>query len=143
MSFTGTGVAIGALALALVVMWRHRWQGSRFTVALMLLAGFGISQAGWAGTALAAVGGWVGGFAGEGTAQVFGVSVPAVVLIVMVAWVVIDVWDRSIHRFTPWVALALPAVLATVGGIYLGAGDDALAVIGRGLTNLAGWLGTL
>jgi hypothetical protein len=143
MSFTSAAVGVLALAVALVIMWRHRWQGSRFTVVLMLLAGFGIAATGWVGQMLGRVGEWIGGAADAGTARLFGVSVPVVVIAVMVTWLVVDMRDRTIHPATPWMALALPTVLAVVGGVYIGAGDTALAAIGTGLSNLAGWLGAL
>jgi hypothetical protein len=142
-SFSATAVGVLALAVALVIMWRHRWQGSRFTVGLMLLAGFGIAATGWVGQMLARGGEWIGGAVDAGTGRLFGVSVPIVVIAVMVTWIVVDVRDRQIHPATPWIALALPTVLAVVGGVYIGAGDTVLATIGTGLSSMAGWLGAL
>jgi hypothetical protein len=143
MEFTGTAVAAIFLAIALIVMWRHRWQGSRFTVVLMLFAGFGVVGIGWIGAGLGQLGEWLGGLATEGTARLFGVSAPIVVLAAAVTWLVVDVKDRTIHPVTPWLALALPSLLATVGGVYIGAGDTALSVAGEGLASAAGWLGSL
>lgn len=143
MAFSATAVGVLALAVALIIMWRHRWQGSRFTVVLMLLAGFGIAATGWVGDMLGRLGETIGGAADAGTARLFGVSVPVVVIAAMVTWIVVDMRDRSIHIATPWLALALPTVLAVVGGVYIGAGDTALSAIGTGLTNLAGFLGAV
>lgn len=142
-SFGPTGVAVLAFAVAITIMWRHRWQGSRLTVLLMLLAGFGLVAMGWVGQMLARLGQWAGTAADTGTGRLFGVSVPVVVVFVMATWLVVDLRDRHIHQATPWIALALPSVLAVVGGVYLGLGDSVLGAIGTGLTNLAGWLGGL
>lgn len=142
-TFSATAVGVLALAVALIIMWRHRWQGSRFTVALMLLAGFGLVATGWVGDMLGRAGEWVGGLADAGTGRLFGVSVPVVVIAVIVTWLVVDLRDRQIHPATPWLALALPTVLAVVGGVYIGAGDTVLNTIGTGLGSVAGWLGTL
>ena len=142
-TFSATAVGVLALTIALVIMWRHRWRGSRFTVALMLLAGFGVAATGWLGNMLARAGEWIGGAADAGTGRVFGVSVPVMVIAAMVTWVVVDVRDRNIHPATPWIAFALPTVLAVVGGIYIGAGNTVLTAIGTALTSVAGWLGAL
>jgi hypothetical protein len=141
--FSATAVAVILFAVATVTMWRRNWSATRLTVVMMLLAGFGIVANGWAGDMLGRLGEWLGGLADAGTARLFGVSAPVVVIAVMVAWIVVDMRDRTIHRATPWLALALPTVLAVVGGVYIGAGDTALSAIGTGLTNLAGWLGAL
>lgn len=143
MTFTGTAVAVLALSVALTVMWRHRWQGSRLIVILMLVAGFGIAGVGLVGDLLGRLGGMIGGAADAGTGRLFGVSVPVVVIAVMVTWIVVDMRDRMIHIATPWIALALPSVLAVVGGIYIGMSDTALGAAGEALTHLAGWLGSL
>jgi len=143
MNFGGTAVSLISLAIAVTIMWRHQWRGSRFIVLLMLIAGFGITAAGWVGDLLARGGQMIGNAVGSGTSQAFGVSVPALVVVVMVTWIVVDMRDRSIHKATPWIALALPTVLAVVGGVYLGFGDTVLDTIGTGLGNFAGWLGAL
>lgn len=143
MNFGGTAVSLIALTVALVVMWRHNWEGSRFIVILMLLAGFGITAAGWVGDLLAQGGQMIGTAIGQGTAQAFGVGVPALVVVLMITWVAVDMKDKKIHVATPWVALALPTVLAVVGGVYLGVGDTVLDAIGTGLSHFAGWLGSL
>lgn len=143
MEFSATAVAVVLLAIAGVMMWRRNWNATRLTVAMMLLAGFGIVATGWVGDMLGRLGEWMGGMADAGTARLFGVSAPIVVIAVMVTWIVIDVKDRTIHPATPWLALALPSVLAVVGGVYIGAGNTALSMIGTGMSNLAGWLGAL
>ncbi|MGH8881872.1 MAG: hypothetical protein ACRD0P_31745, partial [Stackebrandtia sp.] len=68
---SAAAVAVIALAVAVTIMWRRRWQGSRLTVILMLVAGFGIT-AGIAGSALTRLGGMVGQAAETGTSKVFG-----------------------------------------------------------------------
>lgn len=142
-TFSGTAVAVLALAVAVTVMWRHRWKGSRFIVVMMLIAGFGITAAGWIGDMLARGGEVIGNAAGEGTSRAFGVSVPVLILVVMITWIVVDVKDRSIHPATPWIALALPTAMAVVGGVYIGLGDTVLTAIGSGLGSVSGWLGSL
>jgi hypothetical protein len=140
-SFSAGVVAVLAFTVALVIMYKRRWQGSRFTVLLMLLAGFGVTAGGWVGDMLARLGEWLGGMAEAGTARLFGVAAPIVVIAVMVTWLALDLRDRKIHPVTPWLALALPTVLAVVGGVYIGFGSTALTTIGSGLGNFAGWLG--
>jgi hypothetical protein len=141
--FSAAAVAVLALAVALTVMWRHRWQGSRLTVLLMLLAGFGLTSMGWFGDMLTRAGTWAGGAADAGTGRLFGVGVPLIVIAVMLTWLVVDMRDRAIHPATPWIALALPTVLAVVGGVYVGIGDTVLGFIGTGLSSLAGWLSSI
>jgi hypothetical protein len=140
---TATTVGVLALGVALVRMGRHGWDGTRLDVLLMLLAGFGIAGQGWLGGLIAEGGAWIAGLAESGTAQAFGVGVPLLVVIGMITLIVVDIKDRSIWKWTPWVALALPTALAVVGGIYVGAGDTVLAGIGDALTNLVGLLGSL
>lgn len=142
-TFSGAAVGVLALAIALTVMWRHQWRGSRLTVALMLLAGFGLVSMGWVGDMLARAGGWLAGVADAGTGRLFGVSVPVVIIAVMVTWIVVDIRDRIIHPATPWLALTLPTVLAVVGGVYLGMSDGVLGNIGGALSTAAGWLSSL
>lgn len=142
MNLTATAVGVLALVVALVRMGRHRWNGTRLDVVLMLLGGFGIAGAGWVGNAMADAGGWIGGFAETGTAQAFGVGVPLLIVVGMITLVVVDMRDRNIWTPTPWVALALPTTMQVVGGISTGAGITVLGWIGTLLTNAAGWLGS-
>lgn len=143
MGLTGTAVAVMALGVALVVMWRHHWRGSRPVVALMLLAGFGITGSGMLGDALVRGGEMLANVANEGTARAFGVGVPMLVLAIVTTLIVVDVKDRIIHPATPWLALAWPTLLAVVGGVSTGVGGTALDAIGSVLTSVAGWLGSL
>lgn len=142
-SFSGTAVAVIALGIALTVMWRHRWQGSRFTVALMLLAGFGVTASGLVGGALVSGGQALATAAEAGTGRLFGVGVPVAVLAVVTTWIVVDVRDRIIHVATPWLALAWPTLLAVVGGVSTGLGVPVLDAIGSALASASGWLGAL
>lgn len=122
MDLTFTTVGIAALVIALVVMWRHNWTGSRFTVILMLLGGAAITTASGAVRNLLMSGGeWLGGFASAGTSQLFGIGIPALLVIGMAVWVVVDLKDRSIHPATPWIALVLPTMLTVIGGVAIGA----------------------
>lgn len=119
---TFTTIGLIALATALVVMWRHRWQGSRFTVILMLLGGAAIASAtGTVRNLLMAGGEWLGRLAENGTSQLFGVGLPALIVVVMAVWLIVDLKDRAIHPATPWIAVALPTMATVVGGVAIGA----------------------
>ncbi len=135
-------VAVLALGIALTIMWRRGWQASRLTVVLMLLAGFGIT-AGLVGQLLTRGGETIAAGISTGTAQLFGVGVPLLLVAVMITVLVVDMKDRVIHKATPWVALALPNTLAVVGGIYVGLGNSALGLLGQGMTNIATVLGSV
>ncbi len=139
---SAAAVAVLALGIAVTMMWRRGWQASRLVVVLMLLAGFGIT-AGLVGRLLTRGGSLIGGAITTGTAQLFGVGVPLLLIVVMVTWLIIDMKDRVIHKATPWMALALPTTLAVVGGIYVGFGNSALGLLGQGMTSLAGMLASL
>jgi len=116
-------LGVAALAVALVVLWRHGWRGSRFTVLLMLAGGVAIAAGGGLITQwLTALGGWLASMAGTATGTAFGVGMPAVVAIAAAVWVTVDLKDRSIHPATPWVALALPTVVMVTGATAI-AGD--------------------
>ena len=116
-------IGVGALAVALVVMWRHRWEGSRLTVVLMLAGGVAIAAGGGLITQwLTALGGWLASMATTATSTAFGVGMPAIVAIAAAVWVVVDLKDRAIHPATPWVALALPTVVMVTGATAI-AGD--------------------
>lgn len=142
-SFSGAAVAVIALAIAVTVMWRHHWQGSRLTVALMLLAGFGVTASGLAGDLLVRGGEALATATTEGTARLFGAGVPMAALAIVTTWIVVDVRDRIIHRATPWLALAWPTLLAVVGGVSTGLGLPVLDALGAAMTSASGWLGAV
>jgi hypothetical protein len=143
MNLTATSVAVIVIVIALVRMFRRHWSATRLDVILMLLGGFGIIGSGLVGQWLASAGQWVGGLLDSTTSQAFGVGIPLVAVVGMAVLIIVDLKDRQIWRFTPWVALAFPTVLQVVGGISTGVGVAVLNVIGEILTGFADWLGSL
>lgn len=141
-SFSATAVAVIALGVALTVMWRRHWSANRIIVVLMLLAGFGITG-GMLGQVLQRGGEAIGGAIDTATSKLFGIGVPLLIIAVLITLVVIDMRDRVIHIATPWVALVLPTMLAVVGGMYIGAGNKALNLLGQAMTGVAGMLTAL
>src|SRR6266545_6161104 len=91
---SAAAVAVLALGIAVTMMWRRGWQASRLVVVLMLLAGFGIT-AGLVGRLLTRGGSLIGGAITTGTAQLFGVGVPLLLIVVMVTWLIIDMKERE------------------------------------------------
>lgn len=143
--FTSAAVAVLALALALMLK-RHRRAG-KTQVVLMLIAGFGIG--GLLGSVLAKAGALLAHVTTTGTAKVFGVAVPAVLVVVLLIELVMQLHpkNKTPHHSTMWLALLLPAVLAVSGGVWASLGGHAgsvLAGIGQGATSLvtsfaSGW----
>jgi hypothetical protein len=135
-SLSAAAVAVIALGVAVIIMWRRNWQASRIIVVLMLLAGFGLTGGAF-GAAARTGGEHIGSAIETTTAKLFGVGVPLLLVAVLIALVAVDMKDRTIHKATPWVALLLPTMMAVVGGMYIGAGDDALNLLGQGMASLA------
>jgi drug/metabolite transporter (DMT)-like permease len=132
-------LSVGALAaIAIVVGYalkrKHVWP--KAVPWLWLLGGFGI--AGVAGDLLVKIGGLLTDLSSAGSAALFGAAVPAMVAIFLGTQLVIDMRpNASPTKWTPWVALAFPAILATAGGVFTQLHDtaddnavEALAAVG-------------
>lgn len=135
-TISGGAVAVIAFGLALLLLYKRGWKPSRIVVVLMLLAGFGLTG-GILGSGILAATRALGEAASTATARGFGVAVPIVLLVIAVAWVVIDMKDRTITVPTPWIALAIPTLMVALGGLYVGIGGEALSTIGNGISGLS------
>jgi len=134
--FSGGAVAVIAFGLALLLLYKRNWRPSRIVVVLMLLAGFGLTG-GIVGDGILAAARALGTAASTATAKAFGVGVPIALLVLAIAWVVIDMKDRVITIPTPWIALAIPTLMVALGGMYVGIGGEALSAIGNGIGGLS------
>lgn len=135
-TLSGGAVAVIAFGLALLLLYKRNWRPSRIVTVLMLLAGFGLTG-GIIGSGILAATKALGAAASTATARGFGVAVPIVLLVLAVAWVVIDMKDKTITRPTPWIALAIPTLMVALGGMYVGIGGDVLGTIGTGVGGLS------
>jgi drug/metabolite transporter (DMT)-like permease len=139
--FTSAAVAVLALAVALMLK-RHRKAG-KTQVVLMLLAGFGVG--GLLGGLLSKAGGLLSHLTSTGTAKVFGIAVPAVLVVILLVELVMQMHpkNKTPHRSTMWLALLLPAVLAMSGGMWAGLGtkaDSLLTNVGNSTTSFVSTL---
>lgn len=137
-SAVGLGLAVVALAAGIVQMRRDRTP--KTVGILFLIAGGGIAGgAGWAGDLLRKAGHLIGTATSVGTAKVFGVAVPAALLVAVLLWLVHDLHPRNRRpsRALPWLALALPVLLATAGGVWSGIGGQVLGSVGAAASSLA------
>src|SRR5947207_5909714 len=88
------GIAVVALVVALVQFKRKKTP--KLVGWLMLVAGAGIAGgAGLAGDFLRQLGNFVSGAVSVGTAKVFGVAVPAAVVLGVALWIGHDLWPKT------------------------------------------------
>lgn len=137
--------ALAAIAFVLALMLRRHKRAPKTQVLLMLLAGFGLG--GVLGHLLAKAGALISHLGTVGTAKLLGVAVPAIVVIALLFELIMQLHpkNKSPHRSTVWLALLLPAVLATAGGVWAGLGvqaDSVLSSLGTGAEALASSLAT-
>lgn len=136
----GTAVAVIALTIAGVLMWKRKMP--KIVALLMLVAGGGL-QAGWLGGILASGIDAAAALAGSLTSAAFGTAVPAVLAVVGLIVYVHDMWPKhSAGRLTAGIGLVLPALVSYLGGAagsIAGSGVDAIGgAIGGALGALFG-----
>lgn len=133
----GSAAAIGVVCLVVgLVLWKRR-KAPRTVGWFMLIAGFGVG--GLLGRFLYKVGTALGKVVSTGTAQLFGVAVPAALLVGIGVWLFLDLHPRGQRpsRALPWLALMFPVLLATMGGMYAGIGGQLLSAVGDTAAELA------
>ena len=113
--FTASLTTIGAAALliGLVITYKQHKHGkppSRFLVALMLIAGIGLSG-GLLKSAIDTVNRYAANLSGTLTSQALGVSIPLIAGLAAAVWIYYDWHTKRIEKATPWIALVLPAML--------------------------------
>jgi len=108
---------IASIALVVGYAFKRKHVLPKVVPWLWLLAGFGI--AGLLGDLLVALGGMFSGASSASSAVIFGVAVPALLAIFLGTMLAIDMRPNSSPtRWTPWVALVFPSILATAGGVF-------------------------
>lgn len=143
MEATLTGGAVAVVLGALGFVMHKKRVAPRWTTSFFLLAGLGITG-GIVGQGLTNLAAMVGRLVGTGTAKAFGVGVPLAAVAVVIALVAID-WKKNGARSksTPWLALAIPALLAATAGVYIGVGGEALSAIGNGFGDISTFIFTM
>lgn len=136
----GTAVAVIALAIAGVLVWKHKMP--KIVALLAVVAGSGL-QSGWLGQLLHAGVNGVASMVGSLTNAAFGVAVPAVVAVVALIIYVHDMWPRhNAGHLTAALGFVLPTLITYLGGAagsLSGSGVDMVSsVIGRALAALFG-----
>lgn len=117
MNLNWTIIGLSALIIALVILWRHKGEAGRVTVLMMLLGGTGLTlSVGAVSDWLHRIGTALVSAAESATSVAVGVGLPALVVVGLATWVVLDLRDKSIHPATPWVALGLPTLVVVLGG---------------------------
>lgn len=120
-------LTVGAIAAVAVVVGFAFKRKSMFPKAvpwLWLLGGFGV--AGVLGDLLVGVGGALSGVSTSVSVLVFGAAVPALVAIYLGVTLAIEMRPNgNPGKWTPWVALIFPAILATAGGTFTELHDNA------------------
>ncbi len=112
--------SVAAIAFMLAFLLAHKKVWPRAVPWLMLLAGLGL--VGLLGQALDGVAGLLVGITDKGTRAVFGIGVPAGLVILMGVYLFLHLKPKGHQptRLTKWIALVFPPVLVTVGGVFLG-----------------------
>lgn len=133
-------IAITTAVLALVAggIQLKRRRTPKLVGWLFLLGGTGLAgSAGLLGDLLRKVGTIIGNAVSIGTAKGFGVAVPAALIFGIALWIGHDLMPktRTPSRALPWLALALPILLAVSGGVWSGIGGSILTALGDTTTN--------
>jgi hypothetical protein len=130
-------VTLAGLSLLVITgirLWRRPIRGaSRLDVFMMLLGGFTLNT-GLVGDGLRAGAERAGEAINSGTALLFGVGLPMLLVVAMAALIIIDVKDRTIWPGTPFVAACLATVANVVGGMSTKSGVAVLEALGKLLT---------
>ncbi|WP_158009677.1 hypothetical protein [Carbonactinospora thermoautotrophica] len=137
MSGLASAAAVAVVCLFVAGVLHKRRKAPKTVGVLMLLAGFGVS--GLVGQLLHRLGAAFGHVAAVGTARLFGVAVPAAVLIAAGVWLFFDLHPKEgkPSKALPVLAFVFPTLLSVLGGVYVGLGGQVLTTIGTGVSELA------
>lgn len=135
-----SAITVAVMALVIGFVQHKRKRTPKLVGLLWLVAGAGIAgAAGLLGDFLRKGGDLLGNVASQGTAKVFGVAVPAVLVVGVGLWVAHDLWPKTKtpSKLLPWFALILPTLLAIAGGVWAGVGGSVLDGLGDTTADLA------
>jgi hypothetical protein len=131
--YSTIAITIAVFALVAGGIQHKRGRTPKLVGWLFLIGGIGLAgSAGLLGDLLRKVGVILGRAVSIGTAKGFGVAVPAALVFGIALWIAHDLMpkNRTPSKALPWLALALPTLLAVTGGIWSGLGGEVLTALG-------------